>query len=206
MRQSFIVVWFYECRNHTINILAKDSNDLISMLRWDFCHSPLQEQTINLFDPFGFQNWQAESLITVVAYSRYQSSSQSLGSPSSLDHVSARGVLQTGKAREVPLHFCSTEGVCGIGQGSREIRTQTFSFFSDFLKNLLNHTKLSHLAPVALAIMTFGKLVSDTLPRDADVIYIVEILIWEANMCFKVPKYRICDVLLSCRTIEKRFR
>lgn len=193
IRQSFIVVWFYEHRNHSI----------VSLLRWDFCHSPLQEQAINLFDPLGFQNWQAESLITVVAYSRYQSSSQGLGSPSSLDHVSARGVLQTGKAREVPLHFCSTERVCRIGQGSRKMWTQIFSSFCDFLKNLLNDMKLSHLAPVALAIT---KLVSDTLPIDIEVIYIVEILIWEANMCFKITKYRICDVLLSCRTIENRFR
>lgn len=135
-RQSFIVVWFYEHRNHSINTLDKDSNDLISLLRWDFCHSPLQEQTINLFDPLGFQNRQAESLIAVVAYSRYQSPCQGLGSPSSLDHVSARGVLQTGKAREVPLHFCSTEEVSRIGQGSRKIWTWIFSLFSDFSQEL----------------------------------------------------------------------
>ena len=66
--------------------------------------------------------------------------------------------------------------------------------------------KLSHLAPVALAIMPLGKLVSDTLPIDIDIIYIVEILFWEANMCFKVAKYRVCDILLSCRIIEYRFR
>lgn len=143
IRQSFIAVWFCQHRNHSINILAKDSNDPISLLRWNFCHSSLQEQTINLFDPLGFQNWQAESLITVVAYSRYQSSSQGLGSPSSLDHVSARGVLQTGKDREVPLYFCSTEELCRIGQGSRKIWTQIFAFFSVWLKNLLNDTKLS---------------------------------------------------------------
>lgn len=57
-----------------------------------------------------------------------------------------------------------------------------------------------------LATMPLGKLVSDTLPPDIGVIYIVEIIIWEANMCFKLAKYRICDILLRCRTIEKRFR
>lgn len=129
IRQSFIVVCFYEHRNHSINILAKDSNDLIFLLRCDFCHSPLQEQTIHLFDSLGFQNRQAESLITVVTYSRYQSSSQGLGSPPSLDHVSARGVLQTGKAQEIPLYFCSTEGVCAIGKevGKYEYRCSPFS-------------------------------------------------------------------------------
>lgn len=39
---------------------------------------------------------------------------------------------------------------------------QMFSFFSDSYNNLLNDTKLSRLAPVALAVMPLGKLVSDT--------------------------------------------
>jgi len=60
--------------------------------------------------------------------------------------------------------------------------------------------KLSYLAPVALDITRLGKLESDTLPIDINVIYIVEILIWETNMCFRLAKCRICDVLLSCRT------
>lgn len=67
------------------------------------------------------------------------------------------------------LYFCSTEGMCRTGQGSRKTWAQIFSFFSGLCKNLLNDTRLSYLALVALAIMPLGKFVSHTLSIDKDV-------------------------------------
>lgn len=62
--------------------------------------------------------------------------------------------------------------------------------------------KLSPLAPLALAIMPLRKLVSDTLPVDINIIYIAEILIWEASMSFRLEKHGIYVTLLSSRTIK----
>lgn len=76
------------------------------------------------------------------------------------------------------------------------------SLFSDAFKNLLNGMNLSPLEPLALAGMPLRKLVSDTFPIDIKIIYIVEILIWKANMSFKLGKYGIYVTLLSSRTIK----
>lgn len=87
--------------------------------------------------------------------------------------------------------------------GKYERRSFSFSLIHT---RILKAVNIPHLAPVGWAVGPLGKFVSDTVPINGDIIHVVEILIGEANMCFSLAKYGRCDVPLSFRTIENRFR
>lgn len=131
IRQSFLVVWFYEHRNNSIYMLAKDSNDLISLLRWVFCHSPLQNrQLISLILwIFRIDKPKALSLLLHTADISHPAKAWDL------HHRWTMSLLEE-FFRQVKLGKCfcisAAQRECSVGQGSRKIWTQIFSF-SDFL-------------------------------------------------------------------------